>query len=213
MTAFADVHIVKDFNDGALTIAQSHGVGGLDPNSVMLGWSGTPEGQVSQLKLLHGMVLLQKSVLLLNYDDERGFGRQQVIDVWWGGRGGNAELMLLLAYLIHQHRAWYNAGIRLIRVIDSPDGYEQTKAHMEQLLASIRVTAEVVIIVRDDHDRPMADIICENSGQTDLTVLGMQVPDLETLEAYRQYLDNLTHRMGSVLLVRSAQTEDLLETE
>ena len=213
MTAFADAQIVKDFNDGALTIAQSHGVGGLEPNAVMLGWSGTPEGQVSQLKLLHGMVQLEKSVLLLNYDDDRGFGQQQVIDVWWGGRGGNAELMLLLAYLIHQHRGWYNARIRLIRVIDSQEGYEQTKAHMEQLLSSIRVTAEVVIIVREDHDQPMADIICKHSGQTDLTVLGMQVPDLETLEAYRQYLDALMHKMGSVLLVRSAQTEDLLETE
>jgi amino acid transporter len=213
MTAFADVHIVSNFNDGALTVVQSHGVGGLEPNSVMLGWSGTPEGQVSQLKLLHGMVQLEKSVMLLNYDDERGFGQQQVIDVWWGGRGGNAELMLLLAYLISQHRAWYNARIRLIRVIDSQDGYEQTKTHMEQLLASIRVTAEVVIIVRNDHHQPMADIICEHSSQTDLTVLGMQVPDLETLEAYRQYLDTLMHRMGSVLLVRSAQTEDLLETE
>ena len=39
------------------------------------------------------------------------------------------------------------------------------------------------------------------------------VPDLESLEAYRQYLDNLMRQMGSVLLVRSAQTEDLLETE
>jgi amino acid transporter len=213
MTAFADVQIVETFNDGALTIAQSHGVGGLEPNAVMLGWSRTPEGQVSQLKLLHGMVQLGKSVLLLNDDDERGFGQQQVIDVWWGGRGGNAELMLLLAYLIHQHRAWYNARIRLIRVIDSREGYDQTKAHMEQLLSSIRVTAEVVIIVREDPDQPMTDILCENSRNTDLTILGMQVPDLESLEAYRQYLDNLMRQMGSVLLVRSAQTEDLLETE
>jgi len=213
MTAFADVQIVETFNDGALTIAQSHGVGGLEPNAVMLGWSRTSEGQVSQLKLLHGMVRLGKSVLLLNDDDERGFGQQQVIDVWWGGRGGNAELMLLLAYLIHQHRVWYNARIRLIRVIDSREGYEQTEAHMEQLLSSIRVTAEVVIIVREDPDQPMTDILCENSYETDLTILGMQVPDLESLEAYRQYLDNLMRQMGSVLLVRSAQTGDLLETE
>jgi hypothetical protein len=213
MTAFADVHIVSDFNDGALTVVQSHGVGGLEPNSVMLGWSGTPEGQVSQLKLLHGMVQLEKSVLLLNYDETRGFGQRQVIDVWWGGRGGNAELMLLLAYLIRQHRAWYNARIRLIRVIHSRAGHAQTKAHMEQLLNSIRVTAEVVIIVRDGPDQPMTEILCEYSRQTDLTILGMQVPDLDTLEAYRQYLDDLMHRMGSVLLVRSAQTEDLLETE
>ncbi len=213
MTAFADAQIVKTFNDGALTIAQSHGVGGLEPNTVMLGWSGTPEGQVNQIKLLHGMIKLDRSVLLLNYDDERAFGQQQVIDVWWGGRGGNAELMLLLAYLIRQHRAWYNARIRLIRVIDSQEGYEQTKRHMEQLLNSIRVTAEVVIIVREAPDQMMIDILRKNSRDTDLTILGMQVPDLQTLEPYQQYLDHLMQQMGSVLLVRSAQTEDLLKTE
>ncbi len=213
MTAFADAQIVKTFNDGALTIAQSHGVGGLEPNTVMLGWSGTPEGQVNQIKLLHGMIKLDRSVLLLNYDDERAFGQQQVIDVWWGGRGGNAELMLLLAYLIRQHRAWYNARIRLIRVIDSQEGYEHTKRHMEQLLNSIRVTAEVVIIVRESPDQMMIDILRKNSCDTDLTILGMQVPDLQTLEAYQQYLDHLMQQMGSVLLVRSAQTEDLLKTE
>ncbi|HEX9923553.1 MAG TPA: hypothetical protein VGD99_12925 [Anaerolineae bacterium] len=121
--------------------------------------------------------------------------------------------MLLLAHLIHQHRAWYNASVRLIRVIDNQEGTEQTKVHMEHLLNSIRVSAEVVIIVREDPGQPMADILCENSRATDLTILGMQVPDLETLETYRQYLDNLMRQMGSVLLARSAQTEDLLETE
>jgi hypothetical protein len=136
-----------------------------------------------------------------------------VIDVWWGGRGGNAGLMLILAYLIRQHRAWYNATIRLIRVINSPDGYEQTLVHMEQLLAGIRVSAEVVIICREDPNQPLADIICEQSRQTGLTVLGMQIPDLDRLEPYSQYLDSLMQQMGSVLLVRSAQTEDLLETE
>ncbi|MFC1976078.1 amino acid permease, partial [Chloroflexota bacterium] len=198
MAAFADAQVVSNFNDAALTIVQSHGVGGLEPNAVMLGWSGTPAGQVSQLKLLRRMAQLQKSVLLLNYDEQRQFGQHQVIDVWWGGRGGNAGLMLILAYLIRQHRTWYDAKIRLIRVINSPDGYKQTLAHMEQLLARIRVTAEVVIICREDPHQPLASIISEQSRQTDLTVLGMQIPDLDKLESYSQYLDDLMQQMGSV---------------
>ena len=80
-----------------------------------------------QLSLMRSLVKLRKSVLLLNYDEDRQFGRQQVIDVWWRGRGGNADLMLILAHLIHQHRSWYGAKIRLLRVINSQDGYTQTR--------------------------------------------------------------------------------------
>ncbi len=213
MTAFADTPIVKNFNDGALTIAQSHGVGGLATNLVMLGWSRTPEGQMSQMNLLHDMVQLGRSLLFLNYDEVRKFGQQQIIDVWWGGRGGNAELMLMVAYLIRQHRSWRGARIRLIRVINSEEGREQTKAHMEQLLNSLRITVEVVIIVREDLTQPMSEIFYYNSHDTDLTILGMQVPDLTAVEAYQQNLTHLMEQMGTVLLVRSAWTEDLLETE
>ncbi len=38
---------------------------------------------------------LGKSVLFLREDEELGFGRQTVINVWWRGRGGNADLMPL----------------------------------------------------------------------------------------------------------------------
>lgn len=213
MTAFADAEVVSNFQDGALAIVQAHGIGGLEPNAVMMGWSGTQAGQVSQLNLMRNLIKLNKSVLLLNYDENRGFGRRQTIDVWWGGRGGNADLMLLLAYLIRQHRSWYGANIRLLRIINNHDGYAQTLAHTETTLNNVRVMAEPVIIVRQNPEQPIADIIAEWSQNTDFTLLGMQIPDATGTESYSRYMDTLTHRVGSVLLVRSAQAEGLLDTE
>jgi hypothetical protein len=181
MTAFAEAEVVTDFQQGAATVVQAHGIGALEPNAVLLGWSGTPEGRVSQLELLYRLVQLRKSVFFLNYDEGRGFGQQRVIDVWWGGRGGNADLMLILAYLIRQHRSWYGAKIRLLRVINSPDGYAQTRAHMEQVLKNV-------------------------------PLLGMQVPEADRIESYSHYLGQLMQVVGSVMLVRSAQVGDLLDT-
>jgi hypothetical protein len=213
MTAFAEVDVVSNFYEGAVTIAQANGTGALEANTVLLGWSGMPEGRTDQLRLLRSLVHLKKSVLLLNFDEERRFGRQQVIDVWWGGRGGNADMMLILAYLIQQHRAWHDAQIRLLRVINSPDGYDQCQDHMKQLLSSVRVNAEPMIITRPNTDQSLVEIISENSRNTDLTLLGMQVPAIEHAEAYGQYLEDLMQSAGTVLLVRSAQPEDLLDTE
>ena len=95
MTAFAEADIVENFYAGAVTVSQSHGVGGLEPNAVLMGWSDTEGGRTLSLRLLSTLFELEKSVLFLHFDEKRGFGNKKVIDVWWRGRSGNGDLMLL----------------------------------------------------------------------------------------------------------------------
>lgn len=213
MTAFAEAEVVSDFQRGALTLAQAHGIGDLAPNSVLLGWSRTEQGRVMQVELMRQFVAIHKSVLFLNYDFTRGFGRKRIINVWWQGRGGNADLKLLLAHLIQRHRDWFQSEIRLLRIIDSPEGVVQTRAHLEQMLQAVRVEAEPVVIVRHDRRRPIAEVIKDNSINVDLTLLGMKLPTKDEAAVYSQRLNELVEAVGTVLLVRNAQLdEDLLTT-
>ena len=136
-----------------------------------------------------------------------------MINVWWQGRSGNAELKLLLAHLIHRHGDWYHSSIRLLRIIDSVEGVEQTRTHLEQMLTAVRVEAEPVVIVRRDPSQPIAEVIKANSNFADLTLMGMKLPDANEVETYSQRLNELVKGVGSVLLVRNAQAdEDLLTT-
>jgi hypothetical protein len=212
MLAFAEVDIAPDFYTGALTVAQSHGVGGLEPNTVLLGWSRTPTGRTQQIELMHMLAALGKSVLFLRYDEERGFGKRQVIDVWWGGRGGNADLMLLLAYIISQHRSWADADIRLLRVIDGKEGRAATLEHMQATLDAVRVNAEPVVIVREN-GQSTQELITAWSKESDLSLLGLKIPAHLEDEEYGRRVDRLMAQMGSVLLVRSAQNEDILDVD
>lgn len=82
MSAFAEADIVPDFRTGATLVAQSHGIGGITVNSVMMGWSRTEGGRTMQMHLMHDLVLLNKSVLFLAYDEKRGFGNRKRMDVW-----------------------------------------------------------------------------------------------------------------------------------
>ncbi|MFQ5610792.1 MAG: amino acid permease [Anaerolineae bacterium] len=213
MTAFAKAEIVSGFKEGAITVVQTHGVGALEANAVLLGWSGTAEGRALQMDLMRNLVALRKSFLCLYHHPQRSFGRKQTINVWWGGRGGNADLMLLLAHLIRQHPGWKGAKIRVLRVIDSQDGIGRTRAHTERLLQEVRVDAEPVIIVRPDPAHPLAEVIAGWSRDADLTLLGVQLPAAGQTEVYGQYLNELVQAVGSVLLVRNAEgDEDLLST-
>lgn len=212
LTAFAESEIVPDFRTGAAVVAQAHGIGGIDVNSVLFGLSRTHEGRVMQMHLLRDLVALNKSVLFLNHSVERGFGKQMRLDVWWQGRGGNEDLMLLLAYLISRHESWRKSEVRLIRVVPNKAAIDDTKAHMQRLIDEVRVGAEPLIIVNDPK-RPITEVIRETSAETDLTILGLAMPDEDEVEAYAERVYLLAESAGSVLFVRNAETYDLLTNE
>lgn len=212
MAAFASAEIVPDFYTGAAIVAQAHGVGGLEPNTVLLGWSRSPEGRTKQLMLMNVLVRMRKSVLFLHLDEEAGFGKRKTIDVWWRGRSRNADLMLLLAHIVSQHRDWRGATIRLIRVIRSEEGRQQTEGHLRQLLEDVRVVGEPLVLVLPE-DMPIAQALQKQSGRTDLTILGMNRPEEDESEVYGQRLAGLADAIGTVLLIHSADAEELLDTE
>lgn len=212
MTAFAEAEIVSDFEDGALTVVQAHGIGGLESNTTLMGWSGTHNGRSLQVDLMRQLVALHKSVVFLNYDFEKGFGAHKTINIWWQGRGGNADLMLLLAHIIQQDDDWRDATVRLLRVITGSEGREDTLANLAHLVNEVKVAADPVIIVNEPH-RPITEIIKEESQTADLTLIGMQLPRADEAVAYAERLNNLVTAVGTVLVVRNAeQDEDLLTT-
>ena len=207
MEAFAEAQIVPDFASGAVAVAQSHGIGRLESNTVVMGWSRTEGGRALQLGVLRDLAGLRKSVLFLRMDEARGFGDRRRIDVWWGGRGGNGDLMLLLAHLTRLHRDWSGATLRVLRVVGQAEGVEGVRADTLGLLEDVRVEAEVEVIVRGD--RPFPAVVAEHGAGADLTVLGMQRPrPLADDEPggdgpYGESLEALAAVAGTVLLVHN----------
>lgn len=213
MAAFAEAQIVPEFARGAVSVVQAHGIGKLEANSVLMGWSRTPAGRVTLLDVMRDLTDLSKSTMFLHVDADRGFGDTSSIDVWWGGRGGNADLMLLLAHVIRLNGVWGGAKLRVLRIVDSVEGVEPSRKHMAELLEEVRVEATPEIIVRQEPSRPISELISRHSRATDLTLIGMQRPGPE-LEDYSERLQEMVEAVGTVLLVHNAQPRrDLLHTD
>ena len=211
MAAFAEAQIVPDFRTGAVAVAQAHGIGRLESNTVVMGWSRTEGGRAMQMRLLQDLADLHKSVLFLHVDPEAGFRQHRTVDVWWGGRGGNGDLMLLLAYLTVRHRDWDRARLRVLRMVGRPEAVDGVRADTEALLEAVRVEAEVEVVLREDPDRPFTDVVAEHSRDTDLTVLGMQRPDDDD---YGEGLNALVAAAGTTLLVHNGHPDQAaLESE
>jgi hypothetical protein len=97
-------------------------------------------------------------------------------------------------------------------VIHNEDGRGQTELHLRALLASVRVNAEPVVVVTPERE-PFHHTAQPLSSGTDLTLLGMKRPQPEDRESYSRQIDEIVGLMGTVLLVHSANEEELLRGE
>ncbi|MEJ5366301.1 MAG: hypothetical protein WHS86_14470 [Desulfosoma sp.] len=211
--AFTESSIVEDLYRGAVTLLQAHGLAGLEPNMVAMGWAGRRSAQAEQLLLMRKLISLKKSVLFLRAHEERGFGTCGLIDVWWRGRDRNAELMLLIAHILRQSEPWQDARTRLLQVVDREEAVEGLRNHLQKMLYQVRMDAELVVFTKADPRQPFTSVLRQQSGQTDLTLLGMRAPEPGEALGYAEEIDRTILPLGSVLLVRNGETENILEEE
>ncbi len=205
LQAFAEAEIVSSFSEGALTVSQSHGIGGLEPNSIVMGWSRTLKGLTMQIEIVRRLHGLGKSTLIMRTLPEIGFGERRKIDIWSRSAEGNADLMLLLAHILLQHRDWRDAEIRLIRVVQKEDGIAQIEAHMMEMINRVRVTATPVVLTPDFEGESIKSIVSRYSKETDLTFWGMQAPEISGSEEYAMQLEDIVENLRAVLLVHNGR--------
>lgn len=213
LDAFAEAEIVSSFEEGALTVSQSHGIGGLEPNFIVMGWSRTLPGLTMQIKIMRRLHGLGKSTLILRTHPEFGFGAKRKIDIWSRGVEGNADLMLLLAHIFLQHRDWGDAEIRLIRVVPQEASISQIEEHMLEMIDHVRVSATPVVLTPDYPDEPFRSIVKRNSEETDLTLWGMQAPAIDDIDSYAAQLDSIAADLRAVLLVHNGRPSESVLTE
>jgi amino acid transporter len=210
-SAFGASIVVADFYQGVMDIAQAHGLVSTTANTVMLGWAGQASLQERQLRLMYNLLKLEKSVLFLKYDSHRGYGNRRQIDVWWRGRDRNAQLMLMIAHIIGSNKAWDVAEIRLIRLLESPEGARQADAHLSAFIKKVRVRATPVVRVVPTTEESFADTVARNSADTDLVLLGLPEPRDRQIRTQAFNLRHLLQPLPTTLLVRSAEVDDILE--
>ena len=202
---FFRVDVVPEVYPGILQVAQSYGVGSFEANTVMLGWPRSPENRLGFVAMLRELIDLDRSLLLVHGRPERGLGEHRSIDIWWGGLPGNGGLMLLLANLLLADPDWRGATVRLITVVDDEEQRRRARQSEERVIEDTRVDASSLVLLRQG--RPIAQIMAETSGEADLAILGLGLPDRDDqVDAFFDRMERMLEGMPTTLLVGSART-------
>jgi amino acid transporter len=204
--AFPAVVVDDDLLDGLKSLLLCHGIGGVRPNTVLLGWSSNTGEFERFSNILRLCERLQRNIVVVK--SEVNFEEWEAppgeIHIWWHGRR-NGPLMLLLAHLLTQNDEFRRRKTRLIHVIPEEAGREQANEHLSQMAERARLEIEPMIVV-SENDREALLNLSKNAG---VIFLGFDPPAKGEHIPFFQDIEVLTEGFDEVVLVSSAQGVDL----
>ena len=194
----------SDIYAGMQGIAQVYGFSGLEPNTVLMGWARNAREPLRFAQLLTHFRDLDYNVLLLDYDEELGFGRQERIDIWWRGGNNNATLALAILKYLMISDEWQEAEARILILLDSSSMVNRVRRNMLQMLEEQRLTATVKVINNAIDRATFTDVIRRESSNTDLVILGIGTVEPRDAADFVDSINGLVADIGSTLLVHAS---------
>lgn len=204
LEAFPAVVVAPTIPAGMESLVQTHGLGALRPNTVLLGWPNDKEKAQSFAAILRSITSLERSIIAVKFnevalDADSRFVPHGTIDVWWRGHQ-NGELMLLLAHLLAQNPAWRSRPIRLLRTIENEAGRDEVLKHLEKLIKDSRIRATPLVVVTDNP----VEGIQRTSRSAGIVFMGMAVPEEGQADNFYDRMNDLAGNLSRVVFVKSA---------
>ncbi|XP_044038986.1 solute carrier family 12 member 6-like isoform X4 [Siniperca chuatsi] len=157
---FCQCIVAQKPREGISHMIQSSGLGGMKPNTVVMGWphawrqSEDPQAWKTFINTVrvttaaHLALLVPKNISLFPSNSEPC--TEGYIDVWWIVHDGG--MLMLLPFLLRQHKVWRKCSMRIFTVAQMEDNSIQMKKDLATFLYHLRIEAEVEVVEMHDSD-------------------------------------------------------------
>jgi len=197
---FARIQGCEDVYDAIPQMAAHFGLAGMETNTVLLGWPREAAQRRRYGEMIDRLLELDLSVLMLRFDETRGFGRRERIDVWWDGEASTGPLMLTLAHMVTSASAWKHAKVRVLVNGRAGQDDERAKRALAGIIQEARVRAEGVILPPVFDDEALASRIRTESARADLLII--HALEAGPTSGFVPTNDGFMRSLGTTLLVR-----------
>ncbi|REK06723.1 MAG: amino acid permease [Planctomycetota bacterium] len=202
LEGFPAVVVASDLSEGIEALVQSHGLGALRPNTILVGWPSHSERIEAFATVLRDVHLIKRSIVSVRFvpePDDPWEAPPGPIDVWWRGHQ-NGDLMLLLAYLLTQNSEWRGRTIRVLRVIENEAGRDEVLEHLRELIDTARIRAVPQVVIAPD----VKQAIRETSGSSAVVFLGFTPPEEGRERASFEEMESFAAELPRVVFVNSS---------
>lgn len=205
---YVDTLVSPSYTTAVAQALQLPSVSGKDINMMLFEYSkGQPEG-LGEIMDNYPMVRASGFDTCILASSDRGLDTKAEIHIWIKPSDfNNANLMILLGFVILGHPQWKKAEIKISAIVND-DEFEQQKEQLLDLIKTGRlpISASNVRIIERSEGIDNREIINEHSKDADLTILGFRSEAIKQLggEIFKGYED-----IGDVLFVNSTKSKEI----
>lgn len=203
---YLDTIISPSYTSAIAQVIQLSGVSGKGNNMILFEFSPTEPEKLEQA--LQHYSLLQSSkfdVCILN-TSYKGFGYKQQIHIWITVNDyENANLMILMAYIMLGHPEWKKGVIKIYALYPENELKEQEK-HLQELIQSGRlpISKKNVNLIPFTQEQNPKEIITSYSTDADLTIVGFLDEHINDMEKFIGY-----GNVGNILFVNAFKEKEI----
>lgn len=173
---YIDTLISPSYTSAVAQVIQLPGISGTENNLLLVEFS---KMQPQNLEDIVDNFKLIKSVdfdLAILGSTERGYGLKQSIHIWITSNDyENANLMILLGYIILGHREWGQGYIKIFAIYPE-DTCDLERNRLFSLIEAgqLPISQHNIEVIPRKQDIDPTSIICEKSKDADLTIVGFR---------------------------------------
>ncbi|MDX1430214.1 MAG: hypothetical protein R3282_08000, partial [Rhodothermales bacterium] len=208
-SVFMDTIVSPSMTSALAQSLQVPGVSGLHNNTIMFEFSRHDPPEVIR-EVTESCIFASsthKTILVLRHGDLH-FGERRSIHIWltWNDTQ-NANLMILLSYIVLGHRDWADAEIRVFAALPASQVSEQ-REEFRKLAAEHRlpISEKNIRFLSVDDQAGFRKLVSRLSADADLAVVGF---DLQGLRQRREEVFNNHPALSDVLFVHSPHEIDI----
>ncbi len=204
---YIDTVISPSYTSAIAQVIQLSGISGKGSNLILFEF---PSDKPESLKNALDNYILYDSckmdVCFLN-TSLKGFGYKKEIHIWIGRHDfHNANLMVLLAYIILGHPDWKKGFIKIFSLTPAQESKEERKKWLDRIKCGRLpiVPGNVQIITFNEGDSK-EEIVKKQSHDADLTILGFSSEDIKKgIDSFAKY-----EGMGNILFVNAYRKKEI----
>ncbi len=205
LEAFSEIIVTDDFDKGLILYLQSHSIGPIKPNILMLGCPTNNERIKPFISHLSKVLDLNMSPVVL-IDSKKQSLLENRVDIWWRGKK-NGSLMMVFAHLLSMNPNWSNLKIRILRLAQTEDDEKNAQEDLSNLISNARIDAELKVILSED---AFEVIFRKESQDAKIIFLGFSLAKREYAELFFDGINQKLEKMPQTFLFCSNGSANLL---
>jgi hypothetical protein len=204
---YIDTVISPSYTSAIAQVIQLSGISGKGSNLILFEFpNNKPEALKNALDNYMLFDSCKMDVCFLN-TSIKGFGYKKEIHVWIGRHDfHNANLMILLAYIILGHPDWEKGFIKIYSLVPAKESKEERKKWIERIKsARLPIAHGNVQIVSFNEGDDKTNIIKKQSYDADLTIVGFSSEEIKDgTDMFTRY-----DHMGNILFVNAYRKKEI----